>query len=84
MTVAKLGRRMMPRRGNIHGRIEKLEARAPSPSGPPEHRQRMLASLDRIAAWRRAGSPANEEGQYVKALEEGIRRRVAETLGDRP
>jgi hypothetical protein len=41
----------------------------------------MLEALDRIAAWRRAGSPDNEEGRYVTDLEEDIRRRITETQG---
>jgi hypothetical protein len=44
----------------------------------PEHRQKMVEALDRIAAWKRAGSPDNEEGRYVKAFEENIRGRIAE------
>jgi hypothetical protein len=71
----------MPK-GNIHGRLERLEARAPTPASPPGRRQRVLEDLDRIAAWRRAGSPDNEEGRYVQALEEAIRRRIAEARGE--
>ena len=73
----------MPK-GNIHSRLEWLEerswSRAPAPQ--PERRQTMQEALDRIAAWRRAGSPDNEEGQDVQALEEDIRRRVAEARGE--
>jgi hypothetical protein len=41
----------------------------------------MLEVLDRIAAWKRAGSPDNEEGRYLAALEEDIERRIAEAQG---
>jgi hypothetical protein len=71
----------MRRRGNIHGRLERLEARSPVPAPPPERRRRMMEDLDRLAAWKRAGSPDNEEGRYVKALKEDIERRIAETQG---
>jgi hypothetical protein len=72
----------MRRRGNIHGRLERLEARSPVPAPPPERRRRMLEALDRIAAWRRAGSPDNEEGRELQALSEAFRRRLAESRGE--
>jgi hypothetical protein len=71
----------MPK-GNVNSRLEWLEARTPSPTRPPEARERVRRELDRIAAWRRAGSPDNEEGRYVQALEEAIRRRIAEARGE--
>ena len=49
--------------GSVHGRLEKLEAKAPAPARHSEHRQKMLDALDRLAAWKRAGSPDNEEGR---------------------
>lgn len=72
----------MPK-GNIHSRLERLEDRIPaSPlTRSPEARQRVREALDRMAAWKRAGSPDNEEGRYVKALEAAIRSRIAETRG---
>ena len=60
---------LMRRRGNIHGRLERLEARSPVPAPPPERRRRMLEALDRVAAWKRAGSPDNEEGRYVNFID---------------
>jgi len=41
----------------------------------------MLYSLDRIAAWRRAGCPDEEEGRYLKALDEAIKRWLSEVGG---
>jgi hypothetical protein len=60
----------MRRRGNIHNRLESLEARTPPPARPPEHRERIRDFLDRLAAWRRAGSPDTEEGRELQALSE--------------
>jgi hypothetical protein len=76
----------MPRKGNIYSRLEWLEERSwsPAPAPQPERRQKLALDedLDRIAAWKRAGSPDNEEGQDVQALEEDIRRRIAEARGE--
>ena len=53
----------------------------PTDMDPSDPLGQLAGTIDRIAAWRRAGSPDNEEGQDVQALEEDIRRRVAETRG---
>jgi hypothetical protein len=36
-------------RGNIHTRLDRLEAMAPAPSGSPEARARMVGALDTLA-----------------------------------
>jgi hypothetical protein len=71
-------------KGNVYRRLEDLEARAPAPAQlrSSAHRQKMLEALDRLAAWKRAGSPDNEEGRYVKALEENIKRQIARVRGE--
>ena len=69
-------------------RLENLEERAKTrqPEPGPEHRARvrewMRDSLDSFAAWRRAGSPDNEEGRYLKELAEAVRRRSARIGGE--
>ena len=68
-------------KGNIHGRLNRLEARTPAPASSPGAQAKMLDSLDRIAAWRRAGCPDEEEGRYLKALDEAIKRRLSEVGG---
>jgi hypothetical protein len=73
-------RATMRRRGNIHSRLEWLEARTPAPTRPPEHRERVRDFLDRLAAWRRAGSPDTEEGRELQALCEAFEKRHAEQL----
>jgi hypothetical protein len=73
----------MRRRGNIHGRLESLEARTPPPTRAPEHRERVRDFLDRLAAWRRAGSPDTEEGRELQALSEAFEKRRAEQLRGR-
>jgi hypothetical protein len=70
--------------GNIHSRLERLEARTPAPTAPPEARQRVTDFLARLAAWRRAGSPDTEEGRELQALSEAFRRRRAELRGEGP
>jgi hypothetical protein len=62
----------------IRRRLERLEARAPA--GPPERSRRVRGFLDRLAAWRRAGSPDTEEGRELRALSEAFERRHAEQL----
>jgi hypothetical protein len=62
-------------KGSIHGRLEKLEAKAPAPAASSGVREKMLEVLDRIAAWRRAGSPDTEEGRELQALAEALKRR---------
>jgi hypothetical protein len=66
---------MARRRGNIHSRLERLEARAPAPASPAERSKRVGDFLDRLAAWRRAGSPDTEEGRELQALSEAFRKR---------
>jgi hypothetical protein len=70
----------MRRRGNIHSRLESLEARTPPPTRPPEHRERLREFLDCLAAWRRAGSPDTKEGRELQALCEAFEKRYAEQL----
>ncbi len=62
-------------RGNIYSRLEKLEARTPAPANPLERSRRVRDFLDRLAAWRRAGSPDTEEGRELQALSEAFKRR---------
>jgi hypothetical protein len=71
-------------KGNVYRRLENLEARAPAPAQLrySEHRQKMLVDLDRLAAWRRAGSPDTEEGGELQAFAEAVRRRGAEMRGE--
>ncbi len=73
----------MRRRGNIHSRLEWLETRTPAPARPPERSQRVRDFLDRLAAWRRAGSPDTEEGRELQALSEAFKKRHAEELRGR-
>jgi hypothetical protein len=69
------------RRGNIYSRLERLETRAPARASPPERSTRVSDFLDRLAAWRRAGSPDTEEGRELQALSEAFKRRQAELRG---
>jgi hypothetical protein len=71
----------MRRRGNIHTRLEWLEARTPRPA-PPEARQRITDFLDRLLAWRQAGCPDTEEGRELRAISEAFRRRRAQLRGE--
>jgi hypothetical protein len=71
----------MRRRGNIHSRIERLEARAPAPARPSVRSRHVRDFLDRYAAWKRAGSPDTEEGRELRALAEAFERRQAELRG---
>jgi len=70
-------------RGNIYGRLEKLEAKTPPslPTRSPGVREKMLDYCDRIAAWKRAGSPDTEEGRELQEFAEAVRRRAAEMRG---
>ncbi len=61
-------------RGNIHGRIERLEARTPAPARSAENRQRVTDFLDRLLAWRQAGSPDTEEGHELRTISEAFRK----------
>ncbi len=67
-------------RGNVYTRLAKLEARTPTPANPPERSRRVRDFLDRLAAWRRAGSPDTEEGRELQALSEAFQKRYAEEL----
>jgi len=72
-------------KGNIHTRLERLEARTPTlatPAQHSQHRQKMLDSLDQLAAWRRAGSPDNEEGRELQEFAEAVRRQAAKRRGE--
>jgi hypothetical protein len=60
-------------RGNIHSRLERLEARAPRPA-PPERSRRVTDFLDRLVAWRQAGCPDTEEGRELRAISEAFRK----------
>jgi hypothetical protein len=68
--------------GNIRSRLESLEARTPPPAGPPERSTRVSDFLDRLAAWRRAGSPDTEEGRELQALSAAFKRQLAELRGE--
>ena len=68
--------------GNIRTRLERLEARTAAPASPPECSRRVRAFLDRLAAWRRAGSPETKEGRELQALSEAFRKRQAELTGE--
>ncbi len=72
----------MRRRGNIHSRLESLEARTTVPVSPPERARRVRDFLDRLAAWRRTGSPDTEEGRELQALSEAFQKRHAELRGE--
>ncbi len=72
----------MRRRGNIHSRLDWLEAKTPAPANPPERSRRIRDFLDRLAAWRRAGSPDTEEGRELQALSEAFQKRHAELRGE--
>jgi hypothetical protein len=70
-------------RGNIHARIERLEATTPAPARSAEHnRQRVTDFLDRLLAWRQAGCPDTEEGRELRRISEAFRRRRAELRGE--
>jgi hypothetical protein len=69
-------------KGNIHGRIERLEARTPAPARSAENRQRVGDFLDRLVAWRQAGCPDTEEGRELRRISEAFRRRRAELRGE--
>jgi hypothetical protein len=64
----------------IRRRLERLEARTPAPASPPARSSRVGDFLDRLAAWRRAGSPDTEEGRELQALSEAFQKRHAEEL----
>jgi hypothetical protein len=64
---------MRRRRGSIHTRLEWLEARTPR-SGPPERGERVRDFLERLVAWRRAGSPDTEEGRELQVISEAFQR----------
>jgi hypothetical protein len=66
----------------IRVRLERMEANAPAPERPPENREKMRDTLERMAAWRRAGSPDTEEGRKFVALTDAIRRRRARIRGE--
>ncbi len=59
----------------IRRRLERLEARTPAPASPPARSPRVRDFLDRLAAWRGAGSPDTEEGRELQALSEAFKRR---------
>jgi hypothetical protein len=69
-------------RGNIHTRLERLEARTPAPTAPSEARQKITDFLDRLLAWRQAGCPNTEEGRELRVISEAFRRRRAELRGE--
>jgi hypothetical protein len=71
----------MRRRGNIHSRLQSLEARIPERPIASEARQRIGDFLDRLVAWRLAGCPDPEEGRELRAISEAFRRRRAELRG---
>jgi hypothetical protein len=64
----------------IRRRLERLEARAPAPTCPSERSRRVRDFFDRLAAWRRAGSPDTEEGRELQALSEAFEKRHSEQL----
>jgi len=64
----------MRRRGNIHSRLQSLEARIPERPIASEARQRIGDFLDRLVAWRQAGCPDGEEGRELQATAEAFRR----------
>jgi hypothetical protein len=68
-------------RGSIHTRLERLEARTPRPA-PAERSRRVGDFLDRLVAWRQAGSPDTEEGRELRAISEAFWRRRAELRGE--
>jgi hypothetical protein len=61
---------------------ERMEANAPAPERPPENREKMRDTLERMAAWKHAGSPDTEEGRKFAALTDAIRRRRARIRGE--
>jgi len=75
-------RRKGKARGNIYSRLEWLEARTPAPASPPERAESVRDFLDRLAAWRREGSPDTEEGRELQALSEAFQKRHAELRGE--
>jgi hypothetical protein len=60
-------------RGNVHARLERLEARTPRPA-PPERGERVTDFLDRLVAWRQAGCPDTEEGRELRRISEAFRK----------
>jgi hypothetical protein len=63
----------------IRRRLERLEVREPA-SGSPVSSPRVRDFLDRLAAWKRAGSPDTEEGRELQALSEAFEKRHSEQL----
>jgi hypothetical protein len=69
-------------RGSIHSRLQSLEARIPERPSASEARKRIGDFLDRLLAWRQAGSPDTEEGRELRAINEAFRRRRAGMRGE--
>lgn len=69
-------------RGNIHTRLQSLEARIPEKPMANEARQRIGDFLDRLLRWRQAGCPDTEEGRELRVISEAFRRRIAELRGE--
>jgi hypothetical protein len=65
-------------RGNIHSRLQSLEARIPERPMASEARQRVGDFLDRLVAWRQVGSPDGEEARELRAIADAFQRRRAE------
>lgn len=61
-------------RGSIHSRLRSLEGRIPKRPIVSEARQRIGDFLDRLVAWRQAGSPDTEEGRELRASSEAFRK----------
>lgn len=68
-------------RGSIHGRLEKLETRAPRPRSRPGARARMIEHLRRVAALRR-GELGPEEAAEVEATSAAMEKRMAQMRGE--
>jgi hypothetical protein len=71
----------MRRRGSIHTRLARLEARTPR-SGSPERGERVRDFLDRLLRWRQAGCPDTDEGRELRRLSEAFRKQYAELRGE--
>jgi hypothetical protein len=73
---------------SMRRRLETLEGRTKARRREPDAESRekvrewMRDSLERFAAWRRAGSPDDEEGRQMRKLVEAVRRRSAQMRGE--
>jgi hypothetical protein len=61
-------------RGNIHSRLQSLEARMPERPIASEAGQRVGDFLDRLVAWRQSGCPDTEEGRELRRISEAFRK----------